>query len=600
MTPDEERRLLEERDLLRREVESLTQQVKLVVRAEHGLTRSRRLIDRQLQRIRRLGELALGITGALGLPEILEQARGALLDFFELDEAVVVRFEAKEPSPPGALNPAGPGVVDADTAEAERMLACLVERGAGPRPGASPRVLVWVPLRSRANEPVALLVAWTSRVHAHHRDLPRAEHLPFLELFGGHVTRALDNATLTAELRQKNQELSASFDDLERAQAQLVQAQKLEALGRLAGGIAHDFNNILTLIVGAADSLRAVVQGNPEAQEDLDTIAGATKRATAITRRLLAFGRQQEHRRESVDLNALTIDLSQMLRRLIGDDVTLKLDLDTGIPLVGADPVQLEQIILNLVLNARDAMPGGGTLTLQTRAARTSDQPGLAVGAVGMVTLRVIDTGTGIDESVRRQLFEPFFTTKPVGKGTGLGLATVYGLVDQNQGLISVHSTPGHGAAFAVTLPVAQAKTKLEASPSWSSPRGTILLAEDEEGIWRLTSRLLRRAGFEVHEARDGLHALEVAAELKRLDLVVTDVVMPGLSGPELVRRLRATRAALPVVFMSGHTFDSLDAGELDPEKDCFLAKPFAPEAMKGAVEKLMLAAVSSAGRETA
>jgi signal transduction histidine kinase/CheY-like chemotaxis protein len=454
-----------------------------------------------------------------------------------------------------------------------------------------------VPLRSRTNEPVALLVAWTSRVHAHHRELPRAEHLPFLELFGSHVTRALDNAALTAELVQKNQQLSTSLEDLERTQAQLVQAQKLEALGRLAGGIAHDFNNLLTLIVGAADSLRTVVPATGEAKDDLDAIVGATQRATAITRRLLAFGRQQEHQPELVDLNTLTMDLARMLRRLIGDEVTLKLDLDTRIQPVSADPVQLEQIIMNLVLNARDAMPSGGIVTLETRQAKTSDLPDAAAGSTDMVTLRVIDTGTGFDESVQRQLFEPFFTTKPVGKGTGLGLATVYGLVSQNKGHISVSSTPGHGAQFTVILPLASAASKTAPVTSDVAPRGTILLAEDEDGLRRIFSRVLRQAGFEVHEARDGMDALELEARLKSLDLVVTDVVMPNLGGPELVRRLRVTRPGLPVVFVSGHTFDSLDAGTLDPARDAFLAKPFAPAALRAAVEKMLHAVTSRVPR---
>ena len=597
MTPEEERQLLEERDLLRKEVESLTEQVKLVVRAEHGLTRSRRLLDRQLHRIRRLGEFALGIAGAEDVPEILDQARRVLFDFFEFDEAVVVPFETDAPAPT-ALG-AGPGVTETGTPELDALLGLLAQHGAGPRAAATPRVLVWVPLRSRTNELLALLVAWSSRANAHHRDVPRgSEHLAFLELFGSHVTRALDNAALTAELRQKNQQLSTSLADLERTQAQLVQAQKLEALGRLAGGIAHDFNNLLTVIVGASDALRPAIDNTPEAREDLETIVGATKRATAITRRLLAFGRQQESKQQSVDLNALTIDLSQMLRRLLGDGVTLQLDLDTSIPPVCADPVHLEQIIMNLVLNGRDAMTAGGTLTLETRELRRSVHPG-APSSPNLVTLRVIDTGTGIEESVRKQLFEPFFTTKPIGKGTGLGLATVYGLVKQNQGHIHVESTPGHGAAFTVSLRVAQPASSVEPSPSWASPRGTILIVEDEDGIRRLIGRLLRRAGFEVHEARDGLDAIDVESRLQRLDLVITDVVMPALGGPELVRRLRATRPALPVVYMSGYTFDSLDQGELDPTIDCFMAKPFAPDALKATVEK-MLRAAAPAEREIA
>jgi two-component system, cell cycle sensor histidine kinase and response regulator CckA len=386
---------------------------------------------------------------------------------------------------------------------------------------------------------------------------------------------------------------------LERTQSQLLQAQKLEALGRLAGGIAHDFNNLLTLIVGAADLLRPALEHQHEAREDLELIVDATKRATGITRRLLAFGRQQEQRQESVDLNALAMDASRMLRRLIGDDVTLKLDLDAGIPHVFADPVHLEQIVMNLVINARDAMQAGGNVTLQTRRACRGELPEALPSAADMITLRVIDDGIGMDEAVRKQLFEPFFTTKPVGKGTGLGLSTVYGLVNQNRGHISVQSSPGQGATFTVFLPIADAARKLEQAVP-TRVLGSILVVEDEDGIRRLASRTLRKAGFEVHEAREGVDALVVEGRMSRVDLVVTDVVMPGMGGPELVKRLRQARPTLPVVFMSGHTFDVLDASSLHPRLDLFLAKPFTPQQLQLAVEKLLARAASGAEQVSA
>jgi signal transduction histidine kinase/ActR/RegA family two-component response regulator len=603
MTADEARLLLAERDFLRREVANLTEQVKLVVRAEHGLTRSRRAVDRQLRRIRRLADFALSITGTEALAEILARAREALLDFFELDEAAIVHRDsfgpalvprdAAEPASLAGLFDGGPSVVESNEPAAVRLLQFLAEHAAGPAPECSPRAFVLVPLRSRANERVALLVAWSSRSHAHHRDLPGAEHLSFLELFGSHVTRALDNAALTAELRSKNQQLSASLAHLERTQAQLVQAQKLEALGRLAGGIAHDFNNLLTLIVGAAQLLKPAVEGSAQAEEELDAILGATQRAAAITRRLLAFGRQQEHKQELVDLNALIIDLSRMLRRLISDDIALELNLDPRVAPVSADPVQLEQIIMNLVLNARDATSKGGTVTLSTHSAPATDAARGSSGAPETVTFRVIDTGAGMDESVRKQLFEPFFTTKPVGKGTGLGLATVYGLVKQNNGHITVQSELGRGSDFAVALPVARASSEPPELDTGPAPGASILLAEDEDGIRRVASRVLRAAGYDVHEARDGLAALELALRLPTLDLVVTDVVMPNLGGPEFVRRLRATRPALPVVFMSGHTFNDLDTGSLDREIDYFLPKPFAPHELRAAVEKRLQSAAA-------
>lgn len=584
MTPENLAVLIEERDALREEVASLSEQVKLVVRAEHALTRSRRAVDRQLQRIRRLGDFALSIAGGETVPAILEQARAALLDFFELEDVVLLGFDEAAESP--AVCTGTPTIVDAASADGVRLLGLLGEREGEPR--AEPvRFVVSVPLCSGSRR-VALLVGVACRAYAHHRDVPREEHLPFLDLFASHVTRALDNAALTAELRRSNQQLQVSLQDLERAQSQLLQAQKLDALGRLAGGIAHDFNNLLTLMLGAAQLLRPALGGNAEAHDHLDLIVDATKRATGITRRLLAFGRQQEQRREPVDLSALTADLSRTLRSLLGERVRLTVHLAADTPPVFSDTVHLEQILMNLAINARDAMPEGGELTLEARRALASELPDGAGETTEMVCLRVSDTGTGMDEAVRSQLFEPFFSTKPVGKGTGLGLSTVYGLVSQNGGHISVRSSPGRGATFTILLPIAPGARSLEPQRP-SLLRGRVLLVDDEEGIRRVVARTLRKAGYEVHAASDGQGALALYERFRDgIDVVVTDVVMPGVGGPELVARLRATRPALPVVFMSGHTFDTLDEQALSPRLDRFLAKPFAPDQLTDCVEQLL------------
>ena len=281
------------------------------------------------------------------------------------------------------------------------------------------------------------------------------------------------------------------------------------------------------------------------------------------------------------------MDLSRMLKSLIGGDVRLQLELDTGIGRVRADPVQIEQILMNLVVNARDAMPDGGTLTIETRPAHEGELLDGSSSAINWIALTVSDTGAGMDEATRRRLFEPFFTTKPVGQGTGLGLATVYGLARQNEGQISVTSAPGEGAHFTVLLPTVKLASDSDATRvSRKSP--WVLVVEDEASIRRMVSRVLRGRGYEVREARDGREGLEVAENMSRLDLVVADVVMPAMGGPELVDRLRKLRPELRVIFMSGFTFDHLDIKNLRADYDCFLPKPFTIGKLTQAVDGIM------------
>ncbi len=578
-----------ERDELRREVGLLSEQLKHLVKAEHALTRARRESERQLDRIKRLADFAFDITGVEAAEAVFTEARDALLDQFELEDVAVLRLPARQAQLGDVTRPE---VMGADSDRGRAALAAL--EGLGVQPHAPPRVFVVVPIRPGSLAGPVLLLGWSGRANSHHRELPHVDHLPFLQLFANHVTRALDNAHYTSELKsqgaaltQANQQLQKSLKELERTQGQLAQAQKLEALGRLAGGIAHDFNNLLTVIVSHAELTREAVH-DAAAQEDLAVIVDAASRATEITRRLLAFGRKQDHRRQVVDLNLLTTDLSRMLRRLIGEDVVLQLDLDPGIGRVNADAVQVEQILMNLVVNARDAMPRGGKLTIETRHARHADRSADGRTPVAnFVALSVRDTGTGMDEATRRQLFEPFFTTKPLGKGTGLGLATVYGLVRQNEGEITVQSSEGQGSCFTVLLPTAEGSSGAHARPAPES-RGVVLVVEDEDAIRRMVSRVLRKVGFEVTEARDGQEALETARRMARLDVVVTDVVMPVMGGPQLVTQLRAERPGVRVVFMSGHTFDRLDISGLDACVETFLAKPFAPDQLQSAVEQAM------------
>jgi signal transduction histidine kinase/CheY-like chemotaxis protein len=425
------------------------------------------------------------------------------------------------------------------------------------------------------------------------RDTPVAEHIPFLELFGEHVKRALDSAEFTAELRRQSVELAdsnlrlhRSLQELERTQAQLVQAQKLEALGRIASGIAHDFNNLLTVIVTHAHLIQPALGSHSEAQADLEVVVDAAMRAAEITQRLLAFSRKQESPQGAVDLNAVTIELSRAMNRWIGDGIVVELNLDPSVGRVRADAADLEQILLNLVANASDAMPTGGQLTLTTRHASSDDDPGgPPEAAAQMIALVVRDSGTGMDDETRRRAFEPFFTTKPIGKGSGLGLSTAYGLVTKNEGRIYVSSRVGEGTRFTILLPSADGISGADLHAPARATRGNVLVVEDEPAIRRMVCRVLRKANFDVIEAVNGEEALRVAHRLPSLDLLVTDVAMPTMSGPELAKKLRELAPRLRVVFMSGYTFDHLDVSALNTSNEHFLRKPFTPNQLQGAVE---------------
>jgi PAS domain S-box-containing protein len=371
----------------------------------------------------------------------------------------------------------------------------------------------------------------------------------------------------------------------------LLQSQKMEAVGRLAGGIAHDFNNLLTVITGysglALDQL-----GNGHAlRRDIEQIADAATRAVTVTGQLLAFSRRQMLQPRAVDLNVVVRETESLLRRLIGEDIELVTRLEPGLAYVFADPGQLEQVILNLAVNARDAMPRGGTLTLATKALELgpgADAP--AEPAPGhYAALTVTDTGHGMDDDTRGHVFEPFFTTKEKGKGTGLGLATAYGIVKQTGGDITVDSQPGRGTTFTIALPVDTSGARLpEARPDREHARGgveTILLAEDEELVRDLITEMLELRGYTVLSAGDGIEALDVAAEHSgAIDLLVTDVVMPRLSGRELAEHVARDHPGMRVLYISGYTDDAvLRHGVLEAHTP-FLQKPFTAEALARAV----------------
>jgi signal transduction histidine kinase/ActR/RegA family two-component response regulator len=387
------------------------------------------------------------------------------------------------------------------------------------------------------------------------------------------------NADLTQQVLERVRVESA----LHEREEQLRQAQKLEALGTLAGGVAHDFNNLLTVISGFTQL--AIVRADEPVREDLQQVKDAAHRAGELTAQLLAFGRKQVLRPRVLDLNETVRGIEKMLQRVVGAAHELRLELEPQLARVHADPGQLEQVLMNLVINARDAMPEGGTLLIRTaNVRRNRNEAGVA--------LTVRDSGIGMDAATRARVFEPFFTTKELGKGTGLGLATVYGIVQQSGGTISVESTPGAGSTFSVVLPaVTSAESAGVASDEWkSAPRGaeTLLLVEDEAPLRALATRVLEAQGYRVLAAAEGAEALQVAERFPGvIDLLVTDLVMPRMTGREVARRLMLSRPETRVLYMSGHAPDAVGSAS-DFAGAAFLAKPFAPDQLARAVRETL------------
>jgi PAS domain S-box-containing protein len=373
---------------------------------------------------------------------------------------------------------------------------------------------------------------------------------------------------------------------LRESEEQLRQSQKMDAIGRLAGGVAHDFNNLLTVILGYGEQMLERVDANHPLRAPIGEIQSAAERAAALTRQLLAFSRKQVLESRSLDLNRIAAGTGDLLRRLIGEDIQLELKLDPALGHVLADEHQMQQVIMNLAINARDAMPGGGRLTIATANADLDESPAdphLPVPPGRYVTLLVSDTGVGMDAATRARVFEPFFTTKELGKGTGLGLATVYGIVRQSGGYIWVASEPGEGSVFRVFLPRLDAASPAGAravSPAVPGqlPGGseTVLLVEDEAVVRELMRETLAHHGYQVFSASSGDEALRLAAShTGRIDMLVTDVVMPGMGGSDLAARLVASHPKLCVLFISGYADDArLREGVRDGQA-AFPQKPF-------------------------
>jgi signal transduction histidine kinase len=415
------------------------------------------------------------------------------------------------------------------------------------------------------------------------------EDLALAMAFAAQAAIALENSRLY-------QETQRAYEELSRTQEQLTQARKMEAVGRLAGGIAHDFNNLLTVMIGRSQLLLRRLGAQDPVRRDIELIEQTADRAADLTRQLLAFSRKQVLQPTVLDLNAVVANMAEMLRRLIGEDIALVTALDPALGHVKADLGQIEQIVMNLAANARDAMSKGGRLTLETANAELDvayARHHVDVRPGPHVMLAVSDTGIGMTPETQAQIFEPFFTTKGPGVGTGLGLATVYGIVKQSDGHIWVYSEPGRGTTFKICLPrVQEAVDSSAARPGLpESARGyeTILLVEDELAVRELARDVLSAHGYTVLEAQNGREALRISERHSGpIHLMLTDVVMPEMSGQELASRLAALRPTMPVVYMSGYTDAAVvHHGVLDPGT-IFLQKPFTPDALARKIRQVL------------
>lgn len=424
---------------------------------------------------------------------------------------------------------------------------------------------------------------------------------PLDERAGGEVGQ------VTGAFDRMRTNLRNTLAEQQQLEEKLRQSHKMEAVGRLAGGVAHDFNNLLTVIRGNSDLLLDRSSLDRQQHKYVEQIQKASDRAVSMTRQLLAFSRMQVLQPRVLDLNATISEMTKMIPRLIGEHIEFSFSAAPQLATVLADPGQIEQVFLNLAVNGRDAMPNGGKLIVSTSNVSMSEEearrkPPMSSGEY--VLLSVLDTGHGMDEETKKRIFEPFFTTKEVGKGTGLGLATVYGIVKQTGGFIWVESSPGNGAKFEIYLPATARKiTSPEVDVNWKAVRGgteTILVAEDEAGVRELASEFLRAAGYTVLEASDGAAALTMILDHGgTIDLLLTDMVMPGLNGRDLERKVAASHPKMRVVYMTGYSEFPSKSGDKDAPDTSVLQKPFSRFTLLEKIGKVLSAARRAEPSET-
>ena len=403
-------------------------------------------------------------------------------------------------------------------------------------------------------------------------------------------------AARTADYKKALEDLRGEMHRREDLEQQLIQSQKMEAIGRLAGGVAHDFNNLLTVILGYNEMLREHLKADRTGSEYVAEVLQASERAAGLTNQLLAFSRRQVSVPQIVDLNGLVRKIDRMLRRIIGEDVRLDIRLAPALPAVEVDPGHIDQVIMNLAVNSRDAMPNGGRLVIETAHVDLTEPYAAshftpAPGAYALLT--VSDTGMGMDADTRARIFEPFFTTKELGKGTGLGLSIVYGIVKQNGGEILVYSEPGQGTVFKIYIPAA-ARGPVESAPvagkeAAEPASGAILLVEDEDQVRNLTRAMLTREGYRVFDFASAAEALEfLRGQSAGIDLLISDIVMPHMGGLGLAREVQAMRPGIRVLLMSGYTETSVSGQGLITPGTVFIHKPFTAASLRAKVAEAL------------
>ncbi len=393
------------------------------------------------------------------------------------------------------------------------------------------------------------------------------------------------------------QEIQARLTELKQTEAQVQQLQKMDAVGRLAGGIAHDFNNMLAVIMLSCELLKEDHADGAAVLDHVESIREVTDRAAALTRQLLVFSRKQVTQLQAVDVNALLMQLEKMLKRLIGENIQIVLKLSADAKHVSGDPNQMEQIVMNLVVNARDAMPNGGKITIETANVyldETFTNKHLSVSEGDYVLFSVADEGTGMDAETVSKIFEPFFTTKPPGKGTGLGLTTTYGIVKQSNGTIWVYSEPGRGTVFKIYLPIVEkaAADRRELSLTEAKITGNeiILLVEDDKNLRNAFMAMMKKKGYQVLVAENGLEALKIVeTQGEKIDLLLTDIIMPDISGFELAKRAKLAQPSLRVLYMSGYTSDTLESSGMDRVEILeFIQKPFGMDTLTAKIAAIL------------
>jgi signal transduction histidine kinase len=448
------------------------------------------------------------------------------------------------------------------------------------------------------------LVRWVSRPLRHIMESLKRNDPEPIEGMARDRSEFAELARTTREFFEQRDNLVREMEErrvaeeaLRKSEEELRHSQKMEAVGRLAGGVAHDFNNLLTAIIGYAELISTRMTSNALARQNADLIRKAGEQAAALTRQLLAFSRKQILQPKIIDLNELVVEMEKLLRRVIGERFDVQTHPDAEAGCVKADPSQIEQVVLNLGVNARDAMPKGGALIIRTANIHldetTAPQISASLAPGDYVVLSVNDTGAGMDEETKAHIFEPFFTTKGPGKGTGLGLATVYGIVRQTGGGISVESQPGQGSTFRIYLPMVTGPVDHTRTPSIPLEKldnfETVLVVEDEEIVRDLVCAVLEEQGYNVLCATDGLEALEAAENFDgTIHLLVTDVIMPHMNGPELAAKLSRLRPAMKVLYVSGYSDNDIgDQGVLDPRFE-LLQKPFTPQTLASKIREVI------------